>query len=123
MPIYDYKCRDCSKEFNVTKSMSSIDDLEACPSCKFNCDKTCRLITTAKEFFGEKPDEPFFAHALGKMVKGKNDLRRQAKARGLIEVGNEDVGKLIDRSDREREKKANDRWSEFTNPTPYQVRG
>lgn len=103
--------------------MSAIDDLEPCPSCKSSCDKHCRIITKGREFYGEKPDEPFFSIPLGKWVKGNNDMRRQAKQRGLIEVGNEDVGKLMDRADRDRENKRNDGWREFTNPSAYQIRG
>jgi hypothetical protein len=101
--------------------MADIDNIEACPTCQTSCDRTCRLITTAKEFFGEKPEEPFYSIPLGKWVKGKTDMRRQAKERGLIEVGNENIDKLIDKSNRERDKRSSDRWNDLINPS-YEVR-
>lgn len=123
MPTYDYKCKECSADFAIVKSMAEIDNIEHCPSCKIACDKSHRIIKTAKEFYGEKPDEPFFSQALGKWVKGNTDMRRQAKARGLIEIGNENVDKMYESAERSREKTANDRWRSITDPTPYQIRG
>jgi putative FmdB family regulatory protein len=122
MPIYDYRCKSCGHDFDVTKRIADVDQLESCPSCSKECDGSCRLITKAKEFFGEKPEEPFYSIPLGKWVKGTKDMRRQAKAKGLIEIGNEDVNKLHDRSDREKESRSAKSWNEFINPT-YQVRG
>ncbi len=121
MPIYDYKCDECKHEFTVTKSISNIDVVESCPSCLSCCDKKCRMITKGKEFFGEKPDEPFYSHTLGKWVKGIRDQRRQCKERGFIEVGNEDIGKLHDQSERERDRKSKEKWNDFINPR-YEVR-
>jgi putative FmdB family regulatory protein len=123
VPLYDYKCKACSHEFSIGKRIADIDTLETCPGCKVECDKTNRVITKGREFYGEKPDEPFYSVALGKMVKGQSDLRRQAKDRGLIEIGNENVDTLLDRSAKEREKKNQDSWAEYTNPAPYTVRG
>jgi putative FmdB family regulatory protein len=123
MPTYDYKCADCSHPFEVVKSMSQLDEMESCPSCLASCDKRCRLITKGKEFFGEKPDEPYFSSALGKWVKGKKDESKQAKERGWIEVGNQSVEKTEKEYQNYRDRKASDRWSEFTNPNPYRVRG
>lgn len=121
MPIYDYRCKGCGTDFEVMKRIAIADEVETCPSCSGECDKTHRIITKGKEFYGEKPDEPFYSVALGKWVKGNNDLRRQAKAKGLIEVGNEDINKLHDRTDRERERKSAQSWQDFINPT-YNVR-
>ena len=123
MPTYDYKCDDCSHDFVVVKSMSKLDEMETCPSCLASCDKRCRLITKGKEFFGEKPDEPYFSSALGKWVKGKKDEINQAKDRGWIEVGNQSVEKTEKEYENYRERKSAERWSEFTNPNPYRVRG
>jgi putative FmdB family regulatory protein len=113
MPIYDYRCKKCKEPFEVLKSIRESDNMELCPHCNSECDKTHRVILCGKEFYGEKPEEPFYSIALGKWVKGISDNRRQAKARGLIEVGNEKVDKMLDRSDRERDQKSNSRWDEF----------
>ena len=32
MPVYEYRCRDCSHEFEIQQSMSD-DALTVCPSC------------------------------------------------------------------------------------------
>ncbi len=33
MPIYEYKCKECKKEFEVIKSITECS-LEKCPICK-----------------------------------------------------------------------------------------
>ena len=121
MPVYDYRCPDCKHEFDVTKPISSIDDMECCPSCLGTCDHSARIIKTAKEFFGEKQEEPFFSVALGKMVSGKKDLRRQAKERGLIEVGNENIDKIMDRSESDMQRRSAEKWADYINPR-YELR-
>lgn len=123
MPIYDYKCKVCEDTFTVSKCIADADMIEDCPHCEAKCDKSCRLITTGKEFYGEKPEEPFYSLPLGKWVKGKNDMRRQAKAKGWIEVGNENVEKLHDSIDRDREKRSQDRYQSIYDTGTYQVRG
>ena len=122
MPIYDYKCKSCQDVFDVYKTIANADIIETCPHCQAECDKTHRIIS-GHEFYGEKPEEPFFSVPLGKWVKGKNDMRRQAKQRGLIEIGNENIETLNDRADRDQQKRDRERWSEFTNPDSYKVRG
>jgi putative FmdB family regulatory protein len=123
VPIYDYKCKNCLDTFTATKRISQADELETCPHCEAECDKNCRYISGRVEFFGEKPDEAFFSNALGKWVKGKKDQAKQAKERGWIEVGNDDVNASHARNDREREKKSKESWNEYLSPTPYQIRG
>ena len=122
MPTYDYKCKGCEDQFEVTKRISDADVIETCPHCQALCDKDCRVIYS-HEFYGEKPDEPFYSAALGKMVKGKNDLKRQAKARGWIEVGSEDANKTHDTNDRDREKRQEARYREIYDSGSYRVRG
>jgi putative FmdB family regulatory protein len=121
VPTYDYKCPTCNHQFDVVKRIANIDDLESCPACLNSCDKKSRIITKGKEFFGEKPDEAFYSVSLGKMVKSKKDQARQAKQRGWIEVGNEDVNKINQRADQERERRSSERWQEYLNPK-YNVR-
>jgi putative FmdB family regulatory protein len=123
VPIYDYKCKNCLDTFDVTKRIAQADEIETCPHCQASCDKHCRYISKAKDFYGEKPDEAFFSNALGKWVKSKKDQARQAKDRGWIEVGNDDVNASHARADREREKKSSDRWNEYIKPGPYHIRG
>jgi hypothetical protein len=57
------------------------------------------------------------------MVKGKNDLRRKAKEKGWVEIGNEDINKTHDSYERDRVKRDNDRYREIYDPGAYRVRG
>lgn len=34
MPIYEYKCKNCFKSFEVYKPMNKKDDKEKCPICE-----------------------------------------------------------------------------------------
>lgn len=38
MPVYEYRCRDCSHEFEITQSMAD-DALTVCPECSGNLRK------------------------------------------------------------------------------------
>ncbi len=38
MPVYEYRCRDCSHEFEITQSMAD-DTLTVCPECSGNLRK------------------------------------------------------------------------------------
>jgi putative FmdB family regulatory protein len=122
MPVYDYLCQKCGTAFDVTKRIAEIDVVESCPECKSECDSKARIISTPKEFFGEKPEEPFYSVPLGKWVKGKSDLRKQAKARGMIEIGNENVDNMIKRDDRYIQEKCDRRYREVWD-TSITVRG
>jgi len=33
MPVYQYKCRDCGKEFEINCHLSEREKLAKCPSC------------------------------------------------------------------------------------------
>jgi putative FmdB family regulatory protein len=34
MPVYEYVCRDCKKEFEVVKAIHDAGKKAACPKCK-----------------------------------------------------------------------------------------
>lgn len=116
MATYRYKCPGCSDEFEIIKRIAQADDLESCPFCKIPGITGHHRMLGALTFMGEKPEEAFYAPALGKMVSGKTEMRRIAKDKGMIEVGTENVDRTIDRHDNEREQKSQDRWAEFSKP-------
>lgn len=116
MPTYHYKCPKCGHDQDVVKTVSMLDDLETCENCKFNQLEGKHRILGVVQFYGEKPEEPFYSIPLGKMVSGKTQMRKLAKERGMIEVGNENVDKLHDASDNQREAKSKERWAEFSKP-------
>jgi putative FmdB family regulatory protein len=115
MPTYRYKCPACSLEVDIVKTVAAIDNTECCENCHGDLLPNHRLLG-ACIFFGEKPEEPFYSIPLGKMVSGKSEMRRIAKERGMIEVGNENVDKINRCADNEREAKAKETWSEFEKP-------
>lgn len=45
MPIYEYRCQNCGKEFELFRSTSASDD----PSCKF-CGGTTRKLISRSSF-------------------------------------------------------------------------
>jgi len=113
MPTYRYKCPSCSALFDVVKSVQEIDSVERCEACgRDNIEGTQRILG-ACYFYGEKPDDPFFSQALGKVVQSKKAQAAEAKARGWEEVGNTDIEKHIDRTERHREERMNARWDDL----------
>lgn len=113
MPTYQYKCPACEIEFDVVKDVDLIDTLEVCPTCgRSNIEGSFRIIR-ARQFYGEKSDDPFYSIALGKVVKSKKAQSAEAKSRGWEELGTTDIDKHIDRVDRHRQEKLDNRWEDL----------
>lgn len=113
MATYRYKCPGCEHVFDVFKSICEIDDYEICPECNLeNIDGSNRLIGNCY-FYGEKADDPFYSVSLGKVVSSKKQQLAEAKARGWEEVGNTDIEKHIDRTNRHREERLSARWDDL----------
>lgn len=116
MPIYRYRCPICDSIFDIIRPISECDLLTTCTTCKSEgIDKSNRMLGTPV-FFGEKQQEPFYSIPLGKMVSGNIEMRKIAKERGMIEVGNENIDKLCNESDNYREQKSKERYAEFSKP-------
>ena len=47
MPIYEYRCQNCSDKFELLRRLGSNDDDVVCPKCK---GKAQRLISTFASF-------------------------------------------------------------------------
>jgi len=116
MPTYRYKCPSCEYTFDVHKAVSDIDSLEKCDSCGRGGIEGQSRVIESRQFFGEKPDEPFYSIPLGKMVSSKKQMRDIAKAKGWEEVGTTNIDKHIESLDKEREDKSQARWDEFSKP-------
>lgn len=116
MATYRYRCPICDMTFDIVRPISECDDLTTCPTCKSEgIDKSNRMLGTPI-FFGEKQQEPFYSIPLGRMVSGTNEMRRVAKERGMIEIGNDNIDKISDTADNDREAKSKARWAEFDKP-------
>lgn len=105
MPVYPYACKSCDHHFDVAKSVRQIDDAEFCPLCQSDS----KRYLVAVNFNGASDwDKAEFNAGLGCIVKNAKHRERIAKERGLIEVGNEDLGKFTS----SQEKKLSDSLEE-----------
>lgn len=89
--VYEYDCPSCSKHFEVIKSAAFYDSEEVC-SCgvvasRVPFPKKIHLYNTAVQ---NKEYNPAF----GKAVT-KSEGRQLAAQKGMVEVGNEDIGKHV----------------------------
>jgi len=107
--IYPYRC-DCGKEFEVIKSSKKIDDIEVCPECGHNCTKANRYLSRGYFYGASDWDNAAYNPAFGKVIRNKLHAKQEAKARGMIEVGNEDMNKYHAELDKDNEKKRQARW-------------
>ena len=102
--IYDYICNECQHKWDVIKSASQIDDIEACPNCQKTNNR--RIITGGSGFlYAGDWDKAQYNPAFGCMVKNRRHRAELAKQFGVEEIGNEPINKIHDTIDKEREKK------------------
>lgn len=107
MPTYEYACNKCLKEFDIIKRVVQIDDPEECPACE---SKDVKRHISRTHFYGASDwDNKEYNPGLGIITRNKKHRDREAKARGLIEVGNEDVHSHMDRQDRKLEADSDER--------------
>ncbi len=56
MPIYEYRCEDCSDRFEVLTSFAERDRAQVCPTCESR--KTRVLVSTFASLGGDADDAP-----------------------------------------------------------------
>lgn len=86
--IYPYQCPNCNHRIEIEKPITVGDREETCV-----CGSKLQRIFTTFGISGAKVEASYFSHALGKVVPSAQYERQEAKARDMIEVGNEDVRK------------------------------
>ena len=65
-----------------------------------------RILSCNIQFLNEKVESAEYSPALGMIVKNKkNIVKKYVKAKGLIEVGNENPDKIHDKLEKERAEK------------------
>ena len=106
---YPYRCA-CGKEFEVIKHSKNIDDIEICPECGHNCTKENRYIGRTHFYGADDWDKASYNPAFGKVILNKKHAAAEAKARGMIEIGNEDLNKYNAELDKDNQKKRQARW-------------
>lgn len=117
MPQYPYRCTTCNHTFDVAKSVRQIDEPENCTKC--NAPNAQRYLVPVN-FNGAKDwDNTRYNPGLGCVTKSNAHAAKIAKERGLIEVGNEDLGKTIKAQERKLEQTVNDNFEKSFEPMVY----
>jgi putative FmdB family regulatory protein len=89
--IYEFLCKKCNAIDEIVRHHMDLDDPVICDECKSTMVRqyTPPVVKTQGESI------PYYNVALGQMVKNDKEAAQIARARGLVEVGNEDVTKHI----------------------------
>jgi hypothetical protein len=98
----------CLFEFEVTKSVASIDHPETCEKCGAPAE---RYISRTYFYGAGDWDKAEYNPGLGCITKNSLHRKRICKQRGLEEIGNECPDKTCDHYDRARQKTLEDRWA------------
>lgn len=109
MPTYPYHCEKCDKGFEVVKTMSEYNKPEFCSSCGM---EGRYVFTPPRAIIGASVQNAEYNPAFGKIVRNKNERDELAKRNGLIEVGNDDPNKMVDRSEKDRKEKLEKSWED-----------
>lgn len=121
MPAYVYACPACKHEFDVVKRVADLDNIEHCPMCKTDCDGRSRLIQASYvDSSAGDWNRQEYNPGLGCVTFGKKDRDKKAKARGLIEVGNEKVETVHKHFDKQREDARARRWADADRVKVYE---
>jgi putative FmdB family regulatory protein len=90
MPVYEFLCKHCNAIDEVKRPAAEAREEYRCP----DCDSVCQRHYSAPNVITQGEQVKYFHPAFGKVMSDL-EARREAKARGLIEVGNEDQSKHI----------------------------
>jgi len=63
MPIYEYRCQDCSYQFELLRRMVEANEAAACPHCESR--KTTKVIVNVNAFIGSGVDRRSVASGCG----------------------------------------------------------
>jgi len=89
--IYEFACKSCSNKFDVWKPASEFTRTAAC-----DCGGLADLVIhPPRGFINEKVEHAEYNPGLGCVVKNRSHRAQIAKARGLVEVGNEKTETLV----------------------------
>lgn len=60
MPIYEFYCPKCKKEFEVMRSVSKVDEQAKCPACGSNGERLLSVFASKKEYSIRIPGKDAF---------------------------------------------------------------
>ncbi len=81
MPIYEYYCSKCAKEFELTRSFSDSDKPGTCPDCGCECQKMVSLCATNMDYRIRYPVKGAFRGAEAGDVKPKGVEKKKRVVR------------------------------------------
>jgi putative FmdB family regulatory protein len=85
MPLYGVKCNKCGKEDDIFRSISKYDDLPFCCGEKMERQLSAPMVIA--------DIQPYISQKTGELIKSRSHHRDHLKSHGLVEVGNEKMGK------------------------------
>jgi putative FmdB family regulatory protein len=88
MPTYEFFCKPCNAIDEVVRAMKHANDPYQCPDCSGPTKKLFSRVQTITKGEDQKLMHPAFGTPMT-----NREAAAEAKRRGWIEVGNEDVGK------------------------------
>lgn len=60
MPIYEYLCPKCEKEFELMRPLSEADKPAFCPLCGTKAEKLVSVFASKSGFYLRAPEKPAF---------------------------------------------------------------
>jgi putative FmdB family regulatory protein len=91
MPTYEFYCKACNAIDEVIRPMSECKQPYSCPECG---DATVRHYS-APQVITKGEQIPYMHPAFGTIMTD-NQAKEEAKRRGWVEVGNEDLNKAVE---------------------------
>lgn len=69
MPIYEYRCSECGKDFELMRPFSKADEPAPCPDCGSPGEKLISLFASTRDFDIKGPSKPAFREPAKKRKK------------------------------------------------------
>lgn len=110
MPIYPYRCDDCSYHFEIPKPLANIEDKERCQSC--GSSKTKRTIGLSA-IEASSAAQPYYNPGLGCVIKSKSHKKQVMKELGVEEVGTTSPESMYKQLEAPREKRIAESWDKI----------
>lgn len=69
MPIYEYFCSKCGREFELRRSLSEADNPALCPKCGSEGQKLISVFASKMDYSLKGPDKEAFRKPMPKKAK------------------------------------------------------
>lgn len=106
--IYEYRCYQCIRAFDVVKPAAQMANEEYCPLCKAVGER--QFVPSRLYLNGTAVQHAEYNPGLGCIVKDKAHRKEICKIKGVEEIGNEKPDSLHKHFDQKREDLRNERW-------------